>query len=1008
MEISLELLGPASLRCGRHEVKLPPGKPRALLTLLLLAPNRILTTDRLMTELWDSRPPSSALANLRTYAAALRRLLSSAGGNPGRLLAGRSGCVLEIDPASVRLDLEEFERLSAAGSASLTRGESSIAATQLAQALVLWRGRALEDVPRGPVLTARATVLEEKRLSALEDLAAAQIDIGQYLAAISPLRQLLHDHPYRERAWALLMTALYGSGDVSAALDAYAEARTGLVDELGVEPGAELRQVHQAVLSRSLVLSASPAAPGPSVAPAPRQLPPDLADFSGRTGLLGEVTQFLGGEGGGNTPPVAVLSGVGGAGKTTVAVRAAHLLAPTFPDGQLFIDLGGSARPADAGQVLAGFLVALGVDPTRVPASEVERAALFRSTVADRRVLVVVDNATTAAQVRPLLPAAPGCGVLVTSRRRLAALPGARLFEVGLLTHEESTQMLTRIVGDDRVGADPAATARLSRYCGGLPLALRVIAGRLLSRPHWSTSRLAERLADERGRLDELVAEDLAVRASIAVSYRELTPERATALRTLAVLPVADPPAWAAAALLERPVPQAERLLESVADARLLDAVPSAPRGLVRYHMHELVRLFAGEEADRRAVVAGGGAAWLTLLERAAQRLPTGYALIGHGDVTRWAADPHVEQAVCADPLAWFDAERAALRQLVAAAAALDLDELAWDLAATAMPFYDLRWHPDDWRDTHEDALAAVRRAGNRRGEAHLLRGLGELAANMSDYGAAVRRLRSAAHRFAELGERRSQAHTLLGLGNVRRLSGHPDEALTCYAQAARLGRCLGDRQLDAELINNTCAVHLQQERLTEAVEGFAAARRTYQELSDYGGVARSLRGLARARQRLGDHDQAIAALRAACDAVATTGDRRAESLALVDLSRACLAAGRLTDTGAVLDRCFEQYRQIYHPFGYGSVLAVSAELSLARGDWKQATTFARQAVEMFHQAGILFEKAKSLRILSKAQGALGNAPEAHSASQAATAIFSRLSVPHADEAGVEAAAFAG
>ncbi|WP_189243868.1 AfsR/SARP family transcriptional regulator [Planobispora rosea] len=495
------VLGALVMRAGGGVLAAGPPKQRALTSLLLMRPSGVVPFHEMIEELWGPAPPRSAAANLRTYAGRLRAALPPR--ERDRLVARPLGYRLRVEDGE--LDLDVFEAEAAAGRASLEDGRAEEALRRLETGLALWRGEMLEDVPHGPVIAARKVAVDALRLSAEEDRCEALLALDQPARALDPLRALVTAHPLRERAWGLLMRTLYALHDVCGALDAYAEARGALAEDLGIEPHEELRRLHQAILRRELApLRTVVSAPGPACPP--RQLPPSTA-VVGREEELSDLTRRLGAPG-----DVVIVHGPAGSGKSCVAVSAAHAVADRYPDGQLYVDLRAAGPGADA---LCQALRGLGAEVTGPDVAHLT----YRSVLADRRMLVMLDNAADTAQVRPFLVASPGSTVLVTSCPMLSVLDGAAHLRVGPLGHAASLRLLSLHVGPARLRREPDAADDLVRLCGRLPLALRIAAARLRAHADRPVRELADRLGDERQRLDELEADDLALRASLRSPY---------------------------------------------------------------------------------------------------------------------------------------------------------------------------------------------------------------------------------------------------------------------------------------------------------------------------------------------------------------------------------------------------------------------------------------------------------------------------------------------------------
>ncbi|GAA4061249.1 AfsR/SARP family transcriptional regulator [Nonomuraea soli] len=516
--MKFRILGSLTVDAEAGPVDLGPAKQRTVLAALLLEANRIVPVDRLVAAAWEGEPPRSAVANVRTYASRLRKTLRE------RVESRPPGFVLHV--GDDELDLAAFRELAGRGRAALAAGHDGEAVATLGEALSLWRGAAAEDLSRSAGLEAPLAALDEQRLAVLEDWIAARQRLGHDGQLIDELRRLTDTHPLRERLWSQLILARYRGGDIGGALAGYAQARNVLAENLGVDPGPELVRMHQAVLTRDPaldLLDTHPPGPrhptdsfprpadalGRFVAPdraapdpgtrqhaVPRELPADTSVLVGRDKELHLLLDsVIGGPEHAHGPTVLVLHGPAGIGKSVLAVRAASLLAEHFPDGQLFADLRGTATSRkQPRKVLAGFLRSLGVPDRRIPDDEDETAARYRSITADRRLLILLEDAADEAQVRPLVPAAPGSIVVITARRPLAALDGAAHLHLERLSPDAAEELLVRLCGPERVEAEREETHRLAARCRGLPLALRIAAARLVADPLLPVSALGDHL----------------------------------------------------------------------------------------------------------------------------------------------------------------------------------------------------------------------------------------------------------------------------------------------------------------------------------------------------------------------------------------------------------------------------------------------------------------------------------------------------------------------------------
>ncbi|MEU9607684.1 BTAD domain-containing putative transcriptional regulator [Streptomyces sp. NPDC048057] len=609
--LSFQMLGPVTARTADGR-PVPLGSPqqRAVLAVLLLREGRPVTTEEIVDGVWGEATPRCAYGAVRTYVSKLRTALAPgapAGPDRGRPVASvPGGYALRLTGHAV--DALLFER-----EAADRDGDARTVHDRLARALERWQGVPLAGVP-GPYAERQRTRFAEVRRSAREALHGCALDLGRHADAVPALSALVAEEPFRERPYELLMLALHRAGRRAEALEAYGRARRLFRAELGIEPGRHLTLLHRRILTADPELAAwtsgVPAAqPGPVVPPTPaappapapdgppQQLPADTADFTGRAALVDELRTLLARAAhgrDGRAVTVVTVTGTAGVGKTAVAVHVAHALGAEFPDGRFHVDLGAGSTPADPSAVLLGFLTALGTPPDRIPLDPDQRAAYFRTVLAGRRMLLVLDNAYDVEQVRPLLPGTSGCAVLITTRSRSLAVPGAHRRDIDVQPEGEALTLLAAIAGAGRVAAEPAAARSLVAACGRLPLAVRIVGSRLAARPGHGLAALDARLRDERALLDELHAGDLAVETAFHLGYRNLAPEPARAFRLLSLLDAPSLPLPVAAALLGKDERTAERLAETLVDAGVLE-----PYGPERYRFHDLLRLYARRLAER-------------------------------------------------------------------------------------------------------------------------------------------------------------------------------------------------------------------------------------------------------------------------------------------------------------------------------------------------------------------------------------------------------------------------
>ncbi|MDP4503346.1 AfsR/SARP family transcriptional regulator [Nonomuraea turcica] len=977
------VLGPLRVRTPEQIVRIAGKKPRLLLASLLLEANQVVGSDVLIEVLWPADPPSSAVANLRTYVSSLRGAAGEAG---AQIVAHPSGYVVEL--ATEQLDVLLFEDLVSRARAAGRDGE---AAGHLRAALALWRGNPLGDLPASPLWDGRLRALAQARLGAAEALVAAKMAREEYTSAIEDLKELIGEHPYREDLWQRLILALHRAGRRAEALHAYTTIRRQLVDELGIEPGQDLRDAHAAVLAgdspqdptgptpTGLELLSDPAghASGPTAHPtgptacptsptahspglpalphgfpAPHQLPADVPDFTGRAQAVAALTGALSSrdQAADGPPAIAVVVGPPGVGKSALAVHCAHAVRAHYPEGQFHLCLGGTdPAPADPGDLLAEALRALGVAEAALPASVHERATLYRSLLADRPMLVFLDDAADAAQVRALLPGS-GCAVLVTSRRRITELPGALLLELDVLSPAEGEELLGRIAGAERVAGEQVAALAILESCGYLPLAIRVAGARLAGRPGWSLGVLQQRLADETTRLDELRAGDLEVRASFDLSYRGLPGDAAQAFRALGLLGPGSVPGWVADAVLDRH--RADAVVDTLVDVSLLRLVGTDPLGQPRYRLLDLARCTAREKADgeveRQALtrVLGG---WMSAAEHATSRLPTTLFSMTSESAPRWSLERETLSHLTAEPLLWFDAERESLVDAVRLAAGAGLTQSAWGLAATLVPYFDLHCRLDDWQATHRIALDSARAAGDRRGEAAMLRGLGQVCLYQDRYAEADDMLRRARVLFRELGDARGEAISVCGLGAVNQFSGRHLRALGYFRHALAMFLSVSDMSGEAYARQAIGRVYLSLQDLGQASRWLGEALRLAGELGDAHREGCVSMHLGRLHDLTAESDEAMRFQERALDIFETLGDRHCGAYALQGLGGLRAARGDRSH-GNELRRSLEIFQQLGDRSGEAAAFQTLGDLYRSTGRTALASHYFHRAVELRRQ----------------------------------------------------------
>ena len=935
-ELRFRILGPLDVRVIDESVEIQGIKARTILAALLLNANRPVTLDQLLDAVWPAGPPRSALGNLYTYMSGLRRALPS---GEARIKTHSSGYSIAVQPHE--LDLHTFEDLTTRAMRRRAEGCPAEALDLLERATALWRGEPLEDLPANPAWDAHLARLAEGWLAATEERLALLVELGRHAAAISEARSLLHAHPFRERTWQQLMLALHYGGRRAEALQVYADVRERLVNELGIEPGPDLRSTQAMILAddqrsgstgRPGSLDAGTHATVQETAVRIYQLPPDIPDFSGRKESIVELTKLLsgflggpsvsGGRGGGGTAPApVVITGLPGVGKSTLALHVAHAVRAAFPDGQLYADLAGTTTvPREPDELLAEALRALGVAGASIPTSLHEKAALYRTRLADRRVLVVLDDAAKAAQVRWLLPTTAGCAVIITSRNRLAELPGAHIVQLDILHPDEAREMLGRVVGLDRIEREPEATAAILRACGYLPLAIRIAGAKLVGRKAWTLRLLRERLADESQRISELQVGELEIRASFEMSMRMLPAEAARTFRLLGMLGAQSFPGWVVHALTGRQ--GANDVLDALLDAHLLELDDVDATGRPRYRLHDLLRAYTREEAaddppePRRAALVRALGSWLALAELAADRLPATVNRAAPGNAPRWHLDQGIAAQLVARPRDWFESERRSLLAAVGLAADNGLDELAWELAVCLVPYFDHLSLHEDWRHCHQMALPVVRAAGNRRGEAALLRGLGQLNLYKEDFDQAVRDFTRSRDLSQENGDNRGEAWAVAGLATVDRVLGRHEDAIGRYLDVLGTFTAIKDKHLEAQIHNSIGAIRMAQGRTDEAQEWFDAALRIARDVGDDFRAALILVNVGELHRMKNEPTQALACQQQALAVLEWIRDDLNVAYALLSIADTYALLGDHTNARAVCDKAKATFTRIGDPSG--------------------------------------------------------------------------------------------
>jgi DNA-binding SARP family transcriptional activator/Tfp pilus assembly protein PilF len=906
---------------------------RAFLAYLLLHNGHTVSVDQLVEAMWADEPPASARTQIHGCVSRLRQVVRAAYLEPA-LTARSGGYRLTVDPAD--FDLTSFKAGVSEAHAAAAVGRLDEAVRHLGTALRLWRGGALTGAV-GAFVPAAAFALEEQRLAALEELNRAELALGRHGPVAERSRVLVVEHPLRERLAAHLMLALAGSGRQAEALEVYRQCRDRLVRQLGIEPGAELADAQLRVLRQTV--GTPPPVPVPNAA-RPAQLPADIVAFAGRAGPLRRLDELLDGYGDPPTVIITAIDGTAGVGKTALAIHWAHRLRDRYEGGQLYVNLRGfdpTHRPMPPEEAVRGFLEAFGVPAARIPSGLDAQAALYRSLAAERRLLVLLDNARDAEQVRPLLPGGRGCLVIVTSRNQLAGLivsDAAHPLALDLMSTVDARALLARRVGAERVEAEPDAVARIIALCAGLPLALAVVAARAVTRPSVSLGALADELRAQGRGLDRLTTGDPAtdVRAVFSWSYGSLSPAGARLFRLLSLHPGADAGAPAVASLAGRTGTEVRSTLGELVQARLITDQTAG-----RYGAHDLLRAYAHELALTDEDEAGRRAAIQRLLDHYVHSAHTASALVDpHRDPI--VLDPTVDGvtpetfADADEALSWMVAEHATLTAAVDLAERSGFDRRCWELAWCLVVFFDLRGHWNDLIATQTRALAAAVRLDDRSAQArtqlflgrtkmrmrrleeadthlhealrcsqaegagaqaHIHHNLSDLFGRRGDQARALAHARRALQLYRETESIAGTARMLNTVGWYLAQFGRYRDALECCEESLALSGCTGDRYNEASVLDSLGYIHCALGDHARGIASYERSVEAYDDVADRVSQATSLDTLGEAHLAVGDAASAGQAWRRSLEILESLGDPTADQIR-AKLSGLARAAARI------------------------------------------------------------------------------------------------------------------
>jgi tetratricopeptide (TPR) repeat protein/DNA-binding SARP family transcriptional activator len=975
MGVEFRLLGELAIDADGQPVAIRGRRLQTILAVLLVEANRAVSTEQLIDRVWGAEKLPERPANaLQTQLTLLRRALRPVAGVGIRWQS--SGYRLSVDEQSV--DLQRFRDLLAAAYAA---PDDERAAPLFERALGLWRGEPFATLD-APWLNAVRTTLVRERFAARLELADIRLRRGQHAALLASITELAGEWPLDERLAGQVMLVLHRCGRSADALQHYQRTRELLREELGIDPGSSLRQLHEQILRGQADRPASPTPP--PVSTRSKGLPSDLPDFTGRDGEIARLAALD------DTVPSAVvieaIDGMAGIGKTALAVHIAHRLAPRFPDAQVFVDLHGHTpgqRPTEPMAALYTLLRAIGVAGEQIPPDPQARAARWRAELANRRAVVVLDNAASAAQIRPLLPGNAGCVTLITSRRRLADLDTAQVFSLDVLTSADGAALFGRIVGDDRAAAAPAAVDEVVRLCDGLPLAIRIAAARLRSRPAWSVAHLVERLKDRHRLLGELTVGDRSVAATFTLSYRYLSPAQQRLFRLLGLHPGDDFEVRAAAALSALDVAEAERFLEDLVDVHVLYQ-PTAGR----YRFHDLLRAYAAQlaadtesEADRLAAVTR----LFDHYRRAASAAVNVVSPENAGDGLDVGAERPVDRGAA---ITWLETEHATLMATAMQAERHGLGAHALALSSILWRYLELRAHHDDalalhatavrlsagdrvqlaealihlgraywWagqldlaRDNCERALALARETRDPRVEGYALYSLGLAYWRLGRHEQAIAHVQQALALSRDTGDRTVEGYALLGLGLGQWLAESLEHALANLRQALAVARDIGDRAVEVYALHGLALIYWRLCRLPEALLNHRQALSLSRDIGDRAVEGYALYGLGLTYWRLGQSDEALSYLRQALTLVRETGDHTVEGHTHYALGLTHLRMGDRERAMADLGRALElaraagdRIREAEAEHGIGRCQLAAGQLAEARAHFERALSLARE-----------------------------------------------------------------
>jgi DNA-binding SARP family transcriptional activator/tetratricopeptide (TPR) repeat protein len=1003
----LGVLGPLQVTAGDsgEPRTISATRLRVLLAVLLWRANQPVPADELAELVWDGEPPAGAREAVRALVMRLRRRLDPRAA--ARIVTRAPGYAIEI--SADELDASAFETLTRRAAAAVRAGQWAQAAPAATEALGLWRGTPLADIPSELLRDQWVPLLDQLHEQALDWRIEGDLHSGRHEQLIPELRGLTARHPLRERFHSQLMLALYRCGHQAEALAAYQCARDVLVTELGVEPGPGLRDLHQQILCADPALAVTgpgrPAGAQPRLTP-PRELPAAVPGFTGRAAELEALSRLLdrAGDQAPGTVLISAIGGTAGVGKTALAVHWGHQVAGRFPDGQLYVNLRGYGpdQPMTAADALAAFLRSLGVRGPDIPPDLEDRAARYRSLVAGRRMLVMLDNVGSMEQVRPLLPGTPACQTVVTSRDSLAGLvarEGALRLDLDLLPAADAAGLLRALIGE-RAVADPAATRELAAQCSRLPLALRVAAELAAARPAVPLAGLVTELADQQARLDLLDAAGdsrTAMRAVFSWSYQHLDPLAARTFRLVGLHPGLDLDRYAAAALIGGTAAQAERALGTLTRAHL-----TQDTGPGRYGLHDLLRAYARDLACATDSESGQQAALTRLFDHYLHTAATAMDTLFPAERHRRPRIPQPDSppppvADSAAALTWLETERANLLAVAVHSACHGWADHATRLATTLFRYLDSGGYYPEATTIHGQARLAARQVGDRTAEAEALVSLGVLGLEQGCQPQAAAHLLQGLALFRQAGDRSGEVRALGNLGILRLRLGHYEDATGHFQEALALSRGGSDQRGQAHMLASLGEIDLRQGRYEQAIGRIKQALALFRETGNRTGEAHALSSLGEVCVRQGSFGQADSHLCQALALFRETGDRAGEAQVLIVLGDANLWQGRYDQAADYHRRSLAVCREIGYQSREVAALNGLGEVALATGQIADACAQYAAALEGAARSE-KYQQARAHNGLARAHHAAGDLGPARHHWNQALALCISLGAPEADQ----------